>query len=165
MFLSFYDNIGHIYLHHWPGTKTLKEKSWGTLSTTHIMTMFSEVHCGESEEKSALFFGGMKTESVMGYRDNTATTQNLLLIIKMHVGNVTDISNTPLSHLNKTVHQGNCEKASQWFPVKTFFIGKHTLETFLITHIMQNWCHTWLFILTISSDGIINFKKLQWPQQ
>ena len=27
MFLSLYDNIGHIYLHHWPGTKTLKEKS------------------------------------------------------------------------------------------------------------------------------------------
>ena len=27
MFLSLYDNTGHIYLHHWPGTKTLKGKS------------------------------------------------------------------------------------------------------------------------------------------
>lgn len=54
------------------------------------MTMFSEVHCGESEE-NLHFFGGMKTESVMGHRDNTAITQNLLLIKKMHVGNVTDI--------------------------------------------------------------------------
>ena len=55
------------------------------------MTRFSEVHCGESGEKSAVSFGGMKTESVMEHRDNTATTQILLLIKKMHVGNVTDI--------------------------------------------------------------------------
>lgn len=55
------------------------------------MTMFSEVHCGESEEKSAVSFGGMKTASVMGHRDNTPTTQILLLIKKMHVGNVTDV--------------------------------------------------------------------------
>ena len=42
-------------------------------------------------KKNLHFFGGMKTESVMGHRDNTATSQNLLLIKKMHVGNVTDI--------------------------------------------------------------------------